>query len=88
MRKLALLSIIAMLITMQLWAQRTVTGRVTDNQGNGLPNVSVQVKGTSAGTVTGSDGSYSVNVPETARVLIYSAVYMTTQEITIGNQTS
>ncbi len=56
MRKLLLLSVSAMLITMQLWAQRTVTGRVTDNQGNGLPNVSIQVKEL-MGTVSAADGA-------------------------------
>jgi hypothetical protein len=57
MRKFLLLSVAALLVTLQLWAQRTVTGRVTDDKGNALPNVSVQVKGTNAGTVTNSDGT-------------------------------
>jgi len=88
MRKTVVFSIVAMLITMQVWAQRTVTGRVTDNQGNGLPNVSVIVKGTNQGTVTVSDGSYSLNVPANSRTLVFSSVDMATQEVALGSQTT
>ena len=88
MRKFLLLSVAALLVTLQLWAQRTITGRVTDDKGNALPNVSVQVKGTNAGTVTNSDGTYSLNVPANGRVLVFTAVDMGTQEVTMGTQTS
>lgn len=51
---------------------RTVTGTVTDQAtGQGLPGVSVVVKGTSVGTATGIDGSYSINVPADGNTLIY-----------------
>jgi hypothetical protein len=45
-----------------VWAQeRTVTGKVTDAEtGQGLPGVSVFLKGTASGTVTDSDGAYSI----------------------------
>jgi TonB-linked SusC/RagA family outer membrane protein len=71
----------------QLLAQKTVTGRVTDAQGNPLPNVSVQVKGTSTGTVTNEDGSFSITVPANGRTLVISTVGMTAREIAIGDQT-
>lgn len=77
-----------MLVTVQLWAQRTVTGRVTDDKGSPLSNVSVQVKGTSVGTVTNSDGTYSLNVPAAGRTLVFSSVDMGTKEITVGNQST
>jgi len=86
MRKFLLLSVVASLCTLQVWAQRTITGRVTDDKGSPLPNVSVIVKGTNTGTVTNSDGSYSLTVPANGRTLVFSAVDMGTQEVNIGNQ--
>lgn len=88
MRKTLCLSITLMLMTLVSWAQRTVTGRVTDDKGNALPNVSVLIKNTNSGTVTGSDGSFSISVPATGRTLVFSYADMTTQEVAIGNQTS
>jgi len=53
-------------------AQRTVTGTISDDAGEALIGASVLVKGTDNGTVTGIDGSYTVNVPEGANTLIIS----------------
>jgi len=72
----------------QLWAQRSITGKVTDEKGVGIANASVMVKGTNTGTVTKSDGSYSLTIPANARVLIISAVDMDQQEVAISTQTS
>ncbi len=41
----------------------TVTGKVTDESGEGLPGVSVVVKGTQRGTTTTQEGTYSVVSP-------------------------
>ena len=38
----------------------TVSGKVTGSDGDGIPGVTVQVKGTSKGTQTGLDGSYTL----------------------------
>ena len=87
MRKLLLLSV-AVLMTIMSWAQRTITGRVIDDKGSPLPNVSVTIRGSNQGTVTGPDGTYSLNVPAQGKVLVFSAVDMSTREVTIGNQSS
>ncbi len=52
-----------------LLAQFTVSGTVTDPDGNPLVSVSIAVKGTTIGTVTDLDGKYSINVPGEAGVL-------------------
>lgn len=65
-----------------------VTGRVLDENGEGFPGVNVVIKGTTTGTATGVDGSYSLNVPDQNAVLVFSFVGYTTREITVGNQTS
>lgn len=56
-----------------LAAQRTITGTVTDaSTGEGLIGANVVVKGTTVGTVTDFDGSYSLAVPENADSLSFS----------------
>jgi TonB-dependent starch-binding outer membrane protein SusC len=68
--------------------QRTVSGKVTDESGQPLPGVTVLVKGTTQGTVTNSDGEYSLtNIPEDA-TLVFSFVGMRTQEVEVGSQTN
>ncbi|HKJ79783.1 MAG TPA: SusC/RagA family TonB-linked outer membrane protein, partial [Prolixibacteraceae bacterium] len=70
-------------------AQTTrISGMVTDNGGEPIPGVTVLVKGTQVGTVTNSDGNYSVNVPNENNTLVFSFVGMKTEEREIGNQTT
>lgn len=78
-----------LLLNLQLLAQnRTVTGRVTDASGAPVPGASVQVKNTTIGTVTGTDGTYSISVPANGQTLVISGADVTAQEITIGTQSS
>jgi TonB-dependent starch-binding outer membrane protein SusC len=68
--------------------QRTVSGKVTDTGGEPLPGVNILVKGTTQGTVTNSNGEYSIaDLPEDV-TLVFSFVGMRTQEVVVGNQTS
>lgn len=86
MRKLLVVLTAFLLFAGELLAQKTVTGTVTDDKGIPIPNVSVVIKGTSSGTVTKADGSYSLNVPSDESVLIFSAVGMAAYEANIGSQ--
>lgn len=87
MRKL-LLSLTAFLFfTVAALAQKTITGTVTDDKGNPLPNVSVVVKGSAAGgTVTKSDGTYSLTIPSNAKQLEFSFLGYESQTVNISNQ--
>ena len=70
-------------------ADRTVSGRVSDENGSPLPGVSVAVKGTTRGTSTDADGRYRLNVPEQPNVvLVFSFVGYLAQEIRVGSQTT
>ena len=80
MRKFLFLGVTLMLCALSSWAQRTVTGKVTDDKNYPLPNVTVQVKGTNTGTVTRDDGTFSITVPTNARTLVFSFADMTTEE--------
>ncbi len=74
-----------------LTADRTLNGRVTDGAtGNGLPGVSVVVKGTSRGTTTDSDGNYRLTTPDQtqALTLVFSFIGYATQEVVVGNRSS
>ncbi|HUR67462.1 MAG TPA: TonB-dependent receptor [Chitinophagaceae bacterium] len=84
MRKLYLLLLGVVCFATQALAQRTVTGKVSDEKGNPLANVSVLVRGTTTGTTTKDDGSYSLTVPANARALVFSAVDMSPVEYAIG----
>jgi TonB-linked SusC/RagA family outer membrane protein len=59
---------------------------VKDQQGNPLPGVSIQVKGTSNGTVTDATGKFTLSVPEGA-VLQVSFVGYASQQVTVGTRT-
>lgn len=86
MRKLLLMGVVVLLFTGQLFAQKSLTGMVTDDKGNPLPNVSVQIKGANLGTVTNLEGKYSLTAPANAKVLVFSSVDMGTQEVAIGSK--
>jgi TonB-linked SusC/RagA family outer membrane protein len=66
--------------------QKTVTGKVTDDTGQTLPGVSVMVKGTTLGTITDTEGMYTLNNVPANSTLAISFVGMTKQEIVIGSQ--
>jgi TonB-linked SusC/RagA family outer membrane protein len=89
MRKIFLLFLLV-LVGMtggQAYAQdKTVTGNVTDNDGNALPGVSVVVKGTTRGTNTNTQGNFSLAAPKDAQ-LLFSFVGFVAQDIAIGNKT-
>ena len=65
---------------------KTITGRVTDSSGAGIPNVSVTVKGQSSrGTTTSNDGSFSLAVPQNATTLVFSSVGYAYREVPLSN---
>ncbi len=88
MRKLFLLLMGVVFIATQAMAQRTVTGVVSDEKGNPVAKVSVVVRGTTVGTTTKDDGTYSLVVPANAKALVFSAVDMSPVEVAIGNNSS
>ena len=68
---------------------RVVRGTVVDAEDSvPLPGVSVSVKGTSIGTITNTNGTYEIAVPQDRTSLIFSFVGMLTQEIDLEGQTT
>jgi TonB-dependent SusC/RagA subfamily outer membrane receptor len=88
MRKLFLLLLTVVFFVIQAMAQRTISGNVTDDKGNPLPNVSVLIKGTATGTTTKADGTYSLAIPADAKTLVFTSVGMEPQEASITSSSS
>jgi len=63
-----------------------VSGTVKDENGNGLPGVSVVLKGTQRGTTTNAEGQFRMDVPNNSAVLVFSFVGYKTQEVRVGGQ--
>src|SRR5690606_16848311 len=78
---LSLLTIVSVLAQ-----SKTITGKVTSaEEPDGVPGASVVVKGTTQGTITDLDGSYSISVPDNASTLVFSFVGYLTKEMPIGS---
>lgn len=58
-----------------------ITGKVTTLSGEGIPGVTVTIKGSTIGTTTDVDGKYSVNAPESAGSLVFSSIGYASKEI-------
>jgi hypothetical protein len=89
MRKILLFFISAVVSVCVLQAQdRVIRGKVTAvEDGSPLPGVNVVVKGTTIGTSTDADGNYSISVPSSASVLVFSFIGLMEQEVEIGART-
>lgn len=74
-----------MVLSHTLYAQDLVTGSVKDETGQPMPGVSIVIKGTSKGTVSDTDGKFSLEVP-TNGTLVFSFIGMTTQEVELNGQ--
>jgi hypothetical protein len=86
MRSLRLLLVFTlMLCGLSTLAQtRTVTGKVTDSNGGPVVGATVSAPGTSLSTQTGSDGTFSLNVPNSVQRLEITSVGYTSQSVTIS----
>ncbi len=66
----------------------SVKGRVFDAKGDGLPGVSIVVKGTNRGVTTDASGDYQVTIDDANSALIFSFVGFASQEVVVGNRTT
>ncbi len=68
--------------------QKDVSGKVTDTDGLPMPGVSVILKGTTNGTITDTNGNFSLSNISGNQVLQFSFIGMKTQEVNVGSKTS
>jgi TonB-linked SusC/RagA family outer membrane protein len=65
-----------------------ITGRVTSAQdGLPIPGVNISVRGTTNGVSTDANGNYTIMVPGSSAVLLFTSIGLVQQEITVGNRT-
>ncbi|WP_421826311.1 SusC/RagA family TonB-linked outer membrane protein [Larkinella sp.] len=70
------------------WAQVTISGKVTEENGQPLPGVTIIEKGSTSGTTTQTDGTYSLKATSTQSVLVFSFVGYTPEERAVGNRST
>lgn len=82
--KTLLFLLINIFITSAVWAQ-VIKGKVTDEKsGAGMPGVSILIQGTTTGTVSDTDGNYSLSIPAGSYQIIASFIGYTTQTIKVN----
>nr|WP_302238414.1 SusC/RagA family TonB-linked outer membrane protein [Porifericola rhodea]WKN30719.1 SusC/RagA family TonB-linked outer membrane protein [Porifericola rhodea] len=80
--------LLMLLLSNSLYAQNTVSGKVTDENSSGLPGVNVLLKGSTSGTVTDVDGNFTIKVTGEQPVLLFSSVgYLSHSEQVSGRST-
>ena len=72
-------------VDVEIEALIPVSGRVTDENGQGLPGATVVVKGGSNGTTTDLDGNFKLNAPEDGTLVISYVGYLSV-EVEVGNR--
>src|SRR5690606_34765475 len=63
---------------------RSVSGQIVDETGSPLPGVNVLIKGTSTGTVSDAEGTYSIGGVNDNSVLVFSFIGYFAQEVPVG----
>lgn len=66
--------------------QLAVKGKVTDEQGEGLPGVTILLKGTSLGTSSDFNGDFALNAPNGNGVLVFSFIGYQSKEVSLNNR--
>lgn len=64
---------------------QTITGKVTDNNGNPVAGVAIRVQGKNQGTYSDGNGNFSIQASQ-GDVLIFSSIGFVTQHITVGSE--
>ncbi len=65
--------------------EKDISGKVTNENGEPIPGVTILVKGTTNGTITDLDGNYSISDISLGTTLVYSFIGMKSKEIIIGS---
>jgi TonB-linked SusC/RagA family outer membrane protein len=89
MRKLFLAWAVGLLLCSTVVAQsRVITGTVIDEKGVPLPNVSVMLRNSNIGTTTDLDGKFRLEVPSSAKTLLFTSVGLGEMEVPITDKTN
>jgi TonB-linked SusC/RagA family outer membrane protein len=88
LRCVAILAVITFVIPQLLYAQNVpIRGIIIDEHNQPLAAVSVQIKGTTFGTITAAEGRFTLSA-ERGQVLVIKSIGLVTQEVVIGTETN
>ena len=62
-----------------------ITGKVIDENKEGVPGVNIIIKGSSIGTITDVNGRYSIEIKDSKTILVFSYIGYVQQEVPVGN---
>ena len=65
---------------------KSISGKITDENNEALPGVNIVVKNTTIGTISDVNGNYRLSAPDDATTLVFSSVGYVTEEISIGDR--
>ncbi len=82
-KKLLLSGLFTIFCFLQMMAQRSVTGKVTDATGKGLSNASVTVRGTNTGANTDDNGNFTILLPKGKNTLSVSSIGYEAQDVRV-----
>lgn len=87
--KKALLALAMLIVSCSLaiGQEHRVNGKVTGSDGNPLPGITIQIKGTNTGTATNAEGEYELSAPEHA-ILIFRGIGFIEQNISVDNRSA
>jgi TonB-linked SusC/RagA family outer membrane protein len=90
LRSMKLTAVFFILAILQVNAQDPVTvrGTVTDNTGQGIPGVSIKIKGSTQGVVADGQGKYTIVVPGKSATLVFTYLNYSTKEMVVGDKTT
>jgi len=78
---------LSMTMLIAMGQNKQLSGKISDAEGQGIPNASVVVKGTKTGTATNAQGNFTISA-KVGDVLVFSYTGYLTQELTVSNQAS
>lgn len=89
MRKVLLLTVMCLALIGSAMAQISVSGTVvSETDGQGIPGVTVQEKGTTKGTLTDFEGKFTIKVTSSKSTLVFSFIGLKTVEEQVSNRTT
>ena len=89
LRRIALFFLSMVLSSSIIFAQeKTITGKVSAEGEGPLPGVNITVQGTTIGAISDLNGGYTIKVPGSSSVLLFSSIGYSTKQVTVGTQTA
>ncbi|MEO7962266.1 MAG: SusC/RagA family TonB-linked outer membrane protein, partial [Ginsengibacter sp.] len=82
-------AVLCICLPMMVFSQaKIITGKVTDDNGNGIPGASLIVRGTTSGISADENGNFSIEVPSSNSVIMFSSVGHETRSVKPGNSSN